>query len=173
MDRLCEILRRALDEADWDPSVLSEELRRHLESCPHCAAEVAAQRRLEKLLGEALPTEDPELERRVLRRVAPGPGRRSAALLPAAAGAALLVVGSSLLGGVPGAGLASLLPRLSLGTGITAAGGLNGVAQAAGMVATAIHNVVPGAVPVAAGAVSLVGATLLVAGVRHLGRSRA
>ena len=173
MDRSCQSLRRALDEAGWDPSMLSEEQRRHLASCPRCAAEAAAGHRLERLLAGVLPAEDIELERRIMLRIAPGPWGRPAALIPAAFGAALLAAGSSLLGGIPGAGLVELLPRITTGAGITVAGGIGGVARAVAMAATAIHNVVPGAVPAAAGAVALAGAALLAAGVRRLGRSRA
>jgi len=171
MDRLCEIVRQALEEADWDPSHLSDEQQRHLEECRPCSQELAVGRRLARLLVEAVPDEDVELQRATLLRVSPGVSGRLLSLAPAVIGGALMAWGATAVGGFPGAGLVLLTPGLSLGAGLAAAGGLGGVVSAGGTALEAIHAVVPATMPFLAGGVAVLGTALLVMGVRRLGRS--
>jgi len=166
----CTIVQQALVESGGDPSLLSETERRHVAVCRECAAKAAAERRLTELLAAAVPAADTSLQQRILAHASIGRGQRVLALVPAAAGALLMAGGAVALGGLPGAGVLALTPGLSLGAGLSVAGGVGGVLTAAGTALQAIHAVVPGTTALTAGGAAALGAGLLALGVRRLAR---
>lgn len=84
--------------------------RLHLAECSECQEIAALERHLHRLLSNAPPEADRELQRSILRSIGSRPRRRLLAWLPMVVGLLIGGAGALVLGGVPGIGLARLLP---------------------------------------------------------------
>jgi hypothetical protein len=154
----CEHIQELLVEHLGETAPLADEQRRHLELCPACCEVAAAERALGLVLAKVLPPADPGMEARVRAgMVAARRRRRMVALLPVAASLLVALLGTLMLGGLPGGSLLALLPVWSsqgwLALAATAGDWGTVVSTAAGATASLLS---PGAVAVAA-AVSLFG----------------
>lgn len=107
----CERVQELLAEHLGETAALSDEDRRHVELCPRCCEVAAAESALGLILTKVLPPADPSLVHRV--RVATSAARRRRrmlALLPVAASLLIALLGTVMLGGLPGGSLLALLP---------------------------------------------------------------
>lgn len=171
MERACQLTRKALEESGGDPAAMDQTHRLHLARCRDCAREAEAYLRLHELLKAAVPPADPALAALVAAKVPAGPRRRLISLTPIAVGGLALAGGAMAVGGLPGVDLAAMVPGISLGVGITAAGGIGNLVTSGGIILQAVHHVVPQLVPLVAGGTAILGGLMMTLGVRRLGRS--
>jgi hypothetical protein len=110
----CEAIQELLTEYRGETQGLSAEDRRHLDRCPQCCEVRAAEIALGLIFAKVLPPADPEMEGRVLFAMRSAHRRRRAlALLPVAASLLFALLGTVMLGGLPGGSLLALLPAWS------------------------------------------------------------
>lgn len=110
----CEAIQELLTEDSGGTSRLSEEERRHLDLCPQCCEVAAAESALGLIFAKVLPPADPMMEDRVRLAMRSARRRRRAlALLPVAASLLFALLGTLMLGGLPGGSLLALLPAWS------------------------------------------------------------
>jgi hypothetical protein len=110
----CEAIQELLVEVSGEVDRLSETQRRHLDVCPQCCEAAAAEGALGRIFAMAIPPADPGMEARVLAAVRPARlRRRVVALLPVAASLLVALLGSLMVGGLPGGSLLALLPMWS------------------------------------------------------------
>jgi hypothetical protein len=164
----CEHIQELLAELLGETALLSDEQRRHIGLCPACCEVAAAERALGLVLAKVLPPADPALVAKVRAGMAAARRRRRlVALLPVAASLLVALLGTLMLGGLPGSSLLALLPVWSsqgwLALATTAGDWGTVVNTAAGATASLLN---PGAVAVAA-AVSLVGFAAVVGAARR------
>jgi hypothetical protein len=101
-------------EVSGEAASLEEADCSHLSECAVCTAVAATERSLNALLQQARPAEDLELEAKILAALPPLRWRRRAvAFLPVAASLVVAILGTVMVGGVPGGSLLSLLPLWS------------------------------------------------------------
>lgn len=162
----CETVQELLAEVGGEAERLSGEERRHLEHCPQCAEIAAAEHALGLIFANVLPPPDPAIEEGVRRAMRTARRRRRiVALLPVAASLLVALLGTVMLGGLPGGSMLALLPVWSsqgwmslavtvndwsavFSTAADAASGLLGPGMLASAVAISLFGVV--AVTVAA-----------------------
>lgn len=110
----CEAIQELLTEYLGETERLSEEERRHLDFCPQCCEVAAAESALGLIFAKVLPPADPTMEDRVRAAMRTARRRRRVlALLPVAASLLLALLGTVMLGGLPGGSLLALLPAWS------------------------------------------------------------
>lgn len=158
MAKSCEAIQELLTEHFGEMGRLSEEDRRHLDLCPQCCEVAAAENALGLIFAKVLPPADPAMEDRVRTAMRSARRRRRAlALLPVAASLLFALLGTVMLGGLPGGSLLALLPVWSSQGWVSlavSAGDWSTVLTTAAGAATALLS--PGAL-VAAIVVSLLG----------------
>ena len=164
----CQAIQETLTEHGGEVKLLGEVEQRHVENCPDCCEIAAAEKALGLIFREAVPPADPAMEHAVLAALRPvRVRRRMVAFLPVAASLLVALVGTIMIGGIPGSGLARLLPgwsvqgwsamvataadwRMAIDTGVRAAAaaidpavlvgaGLLGLLGLAGVVVTALR----------------------------------
>ena len=101
----CQTIQEILTENGGELERLDQAESSHLEVCPDCR-EVAAAERALRLLFENIEGVRAALQPVRIRR-------RVVAFLPVAASLVVALVGAVMLGGVPGSGVLSLLPKFS------------------------------------------------------------
>lgn len=163
MNNQCETIRRLLVESSGalvqhDPLVDG-----HLERCEGCRQFAVAEERLAKVLEAASPPADRTLQQLVILAVQIVEARRRRlALVPVAASAILVLVGVTVLGGVPGASLAAALPA-SAGAGwLALAGTTMDFVGALRAVAVGLAEVISGPVVLGAATVAAAGVGAMV-----------
>lgn len=110
----CEAIQELLTEHLGETDRLSEEERRHLDHCPQCCEVAAAESALGLILAKVVPPADPTVETGVKLAMRSARRRRRAlALLPVAASLLFALLGTVMLGGLPGGSLLALLPAWS------------------------------------------------------------
>jgi len=110
----CEAIQELLTEHLGETGRLSEEERRHLDHCPQCCEVAAAESALGLIFAKVLPPADPTMENHVRLAMRSARRRRRAlALLPVAASLLFALLGTVMLGGLPGGSLLALLPAWS------------------------------------------------------------
>lgn len=110
----CEAIQELLTEDRGETQRLSAEERRHLDLCPQCCEVRAAETALGLIFAKVLPPADPKMEDRVRLAMRSAHRRRRAlALLPVAASLLVALLGTVMLGGLPGGSLLALLPAWS------------------------------------------------------------
>jgi hypothetical protein len=110
----CQAIQETLTETGGEVSRLGEAAQRHLDSCPDCCEIAAAEKALGLIFREAVPPADPSIEIAVLAALRPVRiRRRIVAFMPVAASLLVALVGVVLVGGIPGSGIAGLLPGWS------------------------------------------------------------
>lgn len=110
MQATCETVREELVRWGGRADDLPPACRTHLAECAECRAIASVERRLHRLLSEATPGEDRELQSSIVASLGSRPRRPLLAWLPVAAALLIGAVGAIILGGVPGIGLARLFP---------------------------------------------------------------
>ena len=107
----CERVQELLAEHLGEMAPLSDEERRHLELCPQCCEVAAAENALGLIFTKVLPPADPAMELRIRAGMrAAHRRRRVLALLPVAASLLVALLGTVMLGGLPGGSMLALLP---------------------------------------------------------------
>jgi hypothetical protein len=112
--RTCDDIQPLLTESAGEVVGLPEWAQDHVHACASCQRVVGQEQSLHRLLAEAVPPADPDLELAIRHEVARRRGRRRVlAFLPVAASVAVALLGVMLFGGVPGGGLLAMLPTWS------------------------------------------------------------
>jgi hypothetical protein len=106
----CETVREELVRWGGRVEDLPPACRPHLEECAECREIAAVERRLHRLLSQAPPEPDRELQKSIVSSIGSRPRRPLLAWLPVAAALLIGAVGAIIVGGVPGIGLARLFP---------------------------------------------------------------
>lgn len=110
----CQAIQEFLTQYRGEIDRLDEIPRQHLEICPGCREVAAAERALGLIFEEARPPADPRIEGAVLAALGPVRiRRRIVAFMPVAASLLVALFGAVLVGGFPGVGVVTLLPRWS------------------------------------------------------------
>lgn len=171
---MCRSVQLALMDVAGEVDQLAQAEQAHVAACSACARAASAELGLSRVLVGALPPADPRLEAAVLAALpALARRRRVWSALPVAASLAVVALGVLLVGGVPGAGILSLLPAWSSQgwMAITGLVGDWGVAVVA--TARAAGAVVPAPAALAAAGLGAAGLWLMVSVVRRWRRSPA
>jgi predicted anti-sigma-YlaC factor YlaD len=110
----CQAIQETLTEYRGEIDRLDEVSRQHLEICPGCREVAAAERALGLIFEQAVPPADARIEGAVLAALKPVRiRRRFVAFVPVAVSLLVALVGAVLVGGIPGIGVVTLLPRWS------------------------------------------------------------
>ena len=110
----CQAIQETLTEYRGEIDRLDGVSRQHLEICPGCREVAAAERALGLFFDQSVPPADPRIEGAVLAALKPVRiRRRFVAFVPVAVSLLVALVGAVLVGGVPGVGVVTLLPRWS------------------------------------------------------------
>jgi len=169
MGERCRDIQTGLIAVDGRWRELPEASRRHMEGCPGCREAAARELGLARALAEAQPPPDQDLVARIVAAVP----RRSPGLagtVAVALGLAIGVVGLVLLGGLPGAGVGSLLPAIVLQSLLGVASAAGGAARVTPAVLAALARLIPGTVALVFAAAALSGVAGLALLTRALGR---
>ena len=159
MKSQCESVRYILVEHSGAGDFRDPVVDGHLEECEDCRRFAVTEARLVGVLETASPPADRSLQTRVIHAVGVlAARRRRLALVPVAASAILVLVGVTVLGGVPAASMAASLPAWA-GSGWPALAGI--VMDFVG----ALRAVAVGLAEVISGPVVLGAAMVVVAGV--------
>jgi len=159
----CETVRSLLVEDPGCSSRHDPVVEPHLETCHACRRFAAAEDRLARILSDALPQADPALQRRVVLGIkVVEERRRRLALAPVAASAIFILIGVTLMGGVPGASLMASLPAWTGGGWSVATAMLMDVVGAMHAVASGVAGVITGSIILGALMTVVVGITVMV-----------
>ncbi len=110
MQATCETVREELVRRGGRVEDLSPACGSHLAGCVECREIAAVERRLHRLLSEAPPQADVKLQKSILAAIGSRPRRRFLTWLPVFASLLIAAAGAVAMGGVPGIGLARLVP---------------------------------------------------------------
>ena len=122
----CQAIQETLTENGGEVSRLGEAAQRHIGMCPDCCEIAAAEKALGLIFREAVPPADPSIEGAVLAALRPVRiRRRIVAFVPVAASLLVALVGVVMVGGIPGSGIAGLLPGWSAQGGAALAGAVS------------------------------------------------
>ncbi len=114
MSTHCQAIQEMLTEYGGSVERLEEAARRHLDACPECREVAASEKAIGFLFKRAIPPADPSVEKNVMAALRPvRVRRRIVAFLPVAASLFVALLGAIMVGGVPGGGIVSFLPRWS------------------------------------------------------------
>ena len=114
MSTQCQAIQEMLTENSGMVERLEEASRQHLGACPECREVAAGERALGNFFSKVVAPADPAIESRVMSALRPVRiRRRIVAFMPVAASLIVALFGAILVGGVPGGGVLSFLPRWS------------------------------------------------------------
>jgi hypothetical protein len=163
----CQTIQEVLTERGGVVDHLDPAQREHVSACPQCGEVAAAELALAHLFSKAVPPADLTVEESVRSALRPVRiRRRVVAFLPVAASLFIALLGAIMVGGLPGAGTAALLPLWTAQGWVALATGASdwGAALATGV--RAVGTAVDPAILAGAGLVSLLG--LAVVGIAAL-----
>ena len=158
----CQTIQEILTENGGVLDHLGTAERKHVGVCAQCREVAAAELALAHIFSAAAPPADPTVERGVRAALRPVRiRRRVVAFLPVAASLFIALLGAVMVGGLPGAGTATLLPLWTAQGWVALATGAPdwGAALATGV--RAVGAAIDPAIIVGAGLVSLLGLVLV------------
>jgi hypothetical protein len=110
----CQTIQEMVTESGGDIDRFDAAVRQHFDTCAGCREVAAGERAIGLLFSAAVPPADREVERRVMASLKPARiRRRIVAFMPVAASLIMVLAGALMLGGVPGSGVLSFVPKWS------------------------------------------------------------